>query len=391
MTAFSLKEKRILKNMRIMNFKNGLKGYSLPNIEQELLLKAALLKEEEALTAYNQWIRTVDIDHLDRASYRLLPLLYCNMKAHRFEIVESQMMMLRRVYQLTKQKNRLLFQIVARLLTDFNRAGVKTIALKGAALVHLFYEDPGLRPMNDFDVLVPSRHVRRVITTLEKSGWTPMAFSPSDEYISVSHSHGFRDDKGREFDLHWHVLSQCREPNADVDFWRRSIPVVIEGSPTLVLAPEDQLLHVCVHGITPNKKSAIRWVADAATIVDTSSSELDWERLLMQCRMRSLTLPLKVALNYLFRRINVPIPLEVLRSLNNHSVPVAERIEFHVSSSILNRWSSILDLWFQHSRLMKSASLTSKILHFPKFLKKIWGVPAWKIPLQGFIKVISWK
>ena len=51
----------------------------LPTKEQELLLKAALLKGEEAIKAWHEWKTCVDIEFIDHGSNRLLPLLYFNL------------------------------------------------------------------------------------------------------------------------------------------------------------------------------------------------------------------------------------------------------------------------------------------------------------------------
>ena len=47
-----------------------------PSRQQELLLKASLLRGKEALSAWEEWRSDVDIEQVDVASHRLLPLLY---------------------------------------------------------------------------------------------------------------------------------------------------------------------------------------------------------------------------------------------------------------------------------------------------------------------------
>jgi len=58
------------------------------------------------------------------------------------------------------------------VLVSFHRAGIQTILLKGAALILLHYKDPGLRPMVDFDILVPAGKAAAAIKVLTELGWT---------------------------------------------------------------------------------------------------------------------------------------------------------------------------------------------------------------------------
>jgi hypothetical protein len=49
-------------------------GGCWPTEQQELLLKAALLKGEPAIQAWERWVSQVDINDLDQGSLRLTPL-----------------------------------------------------------------------------------------------------------------------------------------------------------------------------------------------------------------------------------------------------------------------------------------------------------------------------
>src|SRR5215470_12661875 len=128
------------------------KGDWWPTPRQELLLKAALLEGEAAVEAWESWRANTDIHRLDQGSYRMLPLLYRNLQKH--EIKDPVMEKLKGVYRHTWYKNQILFSRMAAILRSFQEAGIDVMVLKGTALVLLHYKDYGLRPMNDFDVLV---------------------------------------------------------------------------------------------------------------------------------------------------------------------------------------------------------------------------------------------
>jgi hypothetical protein len=366
-------------------------GVFWPTQQQELLLRAALLEGRDAVEAWKEWRSRVDIDDIDRldpGSYRLLPLLYRNLNSHGAE--DPIMMKLKGVYRLTWYKNQMLFHTITSLLRSFQRAGIDTMVLKGAALTLLCYRDYGLRPMNDFDVLVHTRDALSAVRLLRELGWNPLEFDPDEEYISVSYSHGFADKAGREFDLHWHLFSQCRTPDADNDFWKDAALTNFHGEPAYVLSPTDQLLHICVHGARWNETPPFRWVADAIMLLNNVHNNIDWNRLVLQAEKRHLITPLLETLHYLRDTFKAPVSPEMIKNLQAIRVPYPERMEYRIAVSPLTQWTAGLDLWFQHSRLSGHTSLPLRIARFPKFLQKIWGVPAWKLPFYGLSRIIRW-
>ena len=359
-----------------------------PTHQQELLLRAALLKGPGAIEAWNEWKSGVDVEELDPASHRMLPLLYRNLQVH--GIKDPSMAKYKGVYRQTWYKNQILLHAIASVLRSFHDAGIRTMVLKGAALTMLHYRDYGLRPMNDFDVLVSPDQALSAVNLLQGLGWTPIEFTPASEYISAGYSHGFKNNNGQEFDLHWHLLSQCREVNSDEDFWEGAIETKFHDVPTYVLNPADQLLHTCIHGARWNYIPPFRWVADAAIILNTAGCEIDWHRLIEQTRKRRLVLPLRETLHYLRTAVDAPVPPEMWKSIRDLPVPKIERLEYMVNVSPPTRWTAMLDLWCQHSRLAGDTTLLNKLTGFPRFLRHIWGRSLWKIPLYGLFKMVNW-
>lgn len=376
----------------IMSVTGKKDGCFWPMPDQELLLKAALMGNNKAAIAWSEWrshIDIDDIDNLDPGSYRLLPLLYRNLNS--LGVKDPILMKLKGVYRLTWYKNQMLFHIISGLLRSFNDAGIESMVLKGAALILLCYGDYGLRPMNDFDILVPTEHALPAIRLLRKLGWNPVDFEPDERYISVSYSHGFEDKAGRQCDLHWHLFSQCRDAHADDEFWERTVSTEFHGVPARVLCLSDQLLHICVHGAHWNITPPFRWVADAIMLLNKAPDGIDWNRLIEQAQKRRLILPLQDTLNYLSETFDVQIDPEVLKRLQEIYVPGIERMEYRIAVNPPTPWTAMLDLWCQHSRLKGNVCLPSKMAGFPAFLQKIWGVSLWQLPFHGLSKTLSWQ
>src|SRR5712691_11019679 len=126
----------------------------LPNSEQQLLLRAALLPDERARAAWEALGPGFDPDRLDSDSKGLLGLLFRNLR--KLGVEDPRLGRFKGIYRLTWFKNQLLFHAADGLLAALERADIPTILLKGAALVTTAYRDVGLRAMADFDILIPT-------------------------------------------------------------------------------------------------------------------------------------------------------------------------------------------------------------------------------------------
>jgi hypothetical protein len=356
-------------------------GGCWPTPTQLLLLRAALLSGKASLDAWRRWKARVHVDTLDRGSTRLLPLLYQNLAAQ--GVSDPQIARFKGVYRHTWYNNRLLFHNATPVLRAFHEAGIRTMALKGVALVPLYYRDFGVRPMNDFDLLVPTNQARKAIELLVSMGWTPNVDHP-ERLIPVRHGVGFVDAKGRALDLHWHVLQECCQPNADADFWACSVPVTIGDVPTLALNPTDQLLHVCVHGLVWNAVAPLRWVADAVVILGAAHADIDWQRLVAQARKRRLVLPVRHALNYLRKALGATIPRETLSALAKEPVSRRERLEYRAMTRPPGILGELPLYWHRYLRLSGAPTFGHALLGFPRYLQHTWRVASpWQVPLYA--------
>jgi hypothetical protein len=362
-----------------------------PTREQELLLQACLLPGERALEAWHQWKSVADIDDVDLGSFRLLPLLYRNLSTHGVD--EPIMSKLKGIYRQTWYKNQMLFHRIAALLRSLQDAGIQTLLLKGAALTVLYYRDYGLRPMSDFDLLVPTEEALAAVTLLTELGWQPKKRPLegfTNPYLSMTHAHSFVDANGHEIDFHWHVLFECCYAGADRDFWDGAVAVRVRDVEARALNPTDQLLHVCVHGAVRNVVPPFRWAADAMAILRTSEAEIDWDRLGAQAERRRLILPLRDTLDFLSRVLNAPIPVATLSRLHNMPVSWVERIEYQAVSEPPGPLHTLPRTWTHYVRWergTRDGRLEPRFLGFPRYLQHYWGKKhLWQVPIRFVVR-----
>lgn len=339
--------------------------------EQELLLQAALLQGDDAVNAWNEWKKSINFeDHLDRGSFRLLPLLYKNLQCH--GIADPLMSRLKGVYRLTWCENQRLFHDIGKILRYLHDAGIQTMMLKGTALTLLHYKDYGVRPMADIDILVPTSQASLTIELLQRAGWTPWS-NKIDADLRYRHSRPFSDQSGREVDLHWHALSGSCKENFDSDFWDGAVSMTISDISTLALNPTDTLLHAFVHGIRRNAEPPIRWIADAMTIINSPNSNIDWERLIKQAKKNREGLRLKAALNYLRDNYQARVPREIVKDINRIHISLMERVEFRYNMKNQRTWRNPIFgplpfFLISYLRFSIGAGLLEKVAGLPEYL-----------------------
>ena len=369
-------------------------GAFWPTRAHECLLRAALLRGPAARAAWEQWSGQASLDTLDAGSFRLLPLLYANLEAE--GVRHPLMSKLKGIYRYHWTKTRVLFHQAGLVLDRLHAAGFQTLMLKGAALATLYYPNPGLRPMDDFDVLVPLSQAAAAAALLVEAGWQPIlqrplrAFTPA--YFSVRPGHGFRNAAGQSCDLHWHVLFQACRPEADVSFWQAAIPLAFQGRATLALSPADQLLHLCAHGTLWNPMPSVRWAADAVLLLRAAA--VDWPRLVAQAQAFALTLPLFDTLAYLKRLLDAPVPDTVLEQLWDAPFSGPERQAYESWGNPPN-WRYLLPQlegqYRLYSAIGRGRSPLGHVAGRLRFVQQLWGLDhLWQLPGAAWLKLREW-
>jgi hypothetical protein len=346
-----------------------------PTPQQEMLLRGALARGADARRAWAEWKSGLDFERLDLSSKRMLPLLYRNLKAEGGE--DPLLKQLKEAYLRNWSRNQLVFRHMAELLRCFHDAGLKTLLLKGAPLVLLYYRDYGARAMGDFDVLVPTAQALTALELLNRNGWKRADRWPEvlhESYITVGSSAGFSDASGRQLDLHWHALPECCREKDDDDFWSRSVPVAFHGVSTATLNPADQLLHLCVHGVRWDPVPSFRWIADAVTLI-RAEPRLDWDRLVEQSEKRRLVWPVREALGYLQNTFEAAVPVTALEQLRGVDTSRLEYLEYRYKTLDAQRTSfGYLPIhWFHYLRLQGTRGAKYNAIGFARYLQRLCG------------------
>jgi hypothetical protein len=355
-----------------------------PTEAQELLLRAALLDRESALAAWTTWRRATDLSSVDIESRRLFPQLYRNLKRH--SVNDPLVDRFKEAFSRTYFENHMLFERATVVLGAFEQSGIPTMVLKGVALATAYYGDIGLRPMLDFDILVPSHQALAAMSVLKRLGWHGTYDREPEKRIDVAHSVPFREPTSRQIDLHWHVLTECWHADDDRVFWEHSVPLEVNGVVTRRLDATDQLMHTCVHGRKWDDPPPIRWVADAATILRLHGHSIDWNRFIENLEYRHLVLPGVEALGYLRDRFDAPVPDAVVERLRGLRTTRVDRFIYRMETAPYRRLSTAEVLGVLYADLMRigtSRRGMTRVTAFARRARALWRhYPAWQLPFR---------
>jgi hypothetical protein len=192
-------------------------------------------------------------------------------------------------------------------------AGVASVTLKGMALIHAVYPDPGLRPMADVDLLIRPGDLPAARAALAGLGYRTSgpALEAAERFRGFQHF--VRDIT--ILDLHWDAANYTRFAGivgVDHDgLWARRRPLEAAGARGAMPAPEDLLLHVALHLVLGSDFGRLVWYADLDAIV--RRLPVDWDAALREAERWRARAALGRALAICRRWLGTPAPAEALR------------------------------------------------------------------------------
>ena len=269
--------------------------------EETLLLRAALVPGPAGDEAYRAWRETADVQTLDHAEFRVLPLLGRHLDGDPDDPLAAQ---IRNILRFAWLRSQLLIQRAGGRVGVLEEAGIPVMLSKGAAVLQHTGWEVQLRPMDDLDVIVPRERAEEAARALLAADMHQASLPPDPAQTVIYdqvHALDFRDTAGAVLDLHWHVLHGSLHRGADAEFWERSQPATLGATPVRVLSREDTLLQVVAHGAELNAQHLLRWAADAALLL-RDGPPVDWDLVGRTAHRHRIAGPVAAALGPARRR-----------------------------------------------------------------------------------------
>jgi hypothetical protein len=265
------------------------------------------------------------------ARHGLRPLLYGRLTS-RTDLAaaapENVLLALREYFLKNGLRNTLLYQDLGRLLEALRQESIPVIVLKGAHLASLVYSQPALRQIGDIDVLVRECDLAKTAARLCRMGYSPQGgadppetradgqkavLASAGKHLPVNHLTPFVKPPHLQIEVHWTIAST--HPVRVEDLWRRARPASIAGQETLVLSPEDLLLHLCLHACQHQFEFGLRQLWDLRAVLERHGSEIDWSEIQLRTGQWRAARSVYVALRLARDWANAPVPAACLAAL----------------------------------------------------------------------------
>lgn len=252
---------------------------------------------------------------------RVAALLYHRLRQHGLDklIPPAIYAQLKTYYQQVAVNNILLYHQVKQLMAQLQSEQIPAILLKGAYLGGAVYEVITLRQMVDVDLLVRPEDLAQVITIVTALGYQPVQ-PIEDLQPYLAHKHHlppFVKANAPSLEIHWNITKPNLSYTIDhSELWARAQNAVVNGSAVMTLAPEDLLLHVCLHATYQHwLEQDIRFLCDVDAICRRFALTFDWEQFTQRAVQWGWSRGVYLALQLAHDRLETPIPPHVLATL----------------------------------------------------------------------------
>jgi hypothetical protein len=218
----------------------------------------------------------------------------------------------------TAAANLRLYGELAAVAAALRARDIPVIVLKGPHVASAVWGDPALRQMGDLDLLVHAHDLERAAEVVAAQGYALHGPYRMAAILKTSHQlPSLVKPSGATIELHWNIVPPGLACQLDPDeLWKRATPAGIAGIDVRGLAPEDLLLHLCLHtsyqhlfgfGLQPS--------CDIAETIRHYQDTLDWPRVTRNARRWKAERGVYLALRVASALVDATVPDAVLEDL----------------------------------------------------------------------------
>lgn len=188
----------------------------------------------------------------------------------------------------TLTRNMLLTEHFRQVIRAFSAADIPVVALKGSMLSEWLYGDINLRQFSDLDLLVPQEKGLQAVDILEKMGYRSDTLVMSEFIAEHTHIVHYRPmvKNGVSVEVHIRIHSETEPYQVDLqDMWKHALSLKLHGVDAFGFAPEDLLLHLCIHLDKHFIKGSFQFTCfyDLVNLLNHKGELIDWEEFERKC------------------------------------------------------------------------------------------------------------
>ncbi len=218
--------------------------------------------------------------------HNLAPLLYRHLRGANAPLPPDSGHQLRGLVLRHRHANQVRGQILGQIYAATRAEGIEPLLLKGAALAHLVYPQPGLRPMRDIDLLVKPADAPRTQAILGRLGFDAPQAYPAAKEIHHHLASATRQVEGFTVSVEVHHNVFMEESRLSLGWEQLTAPplefALPNGTPARTLGSEDTLWHLCHHVASISQPFRFVWVVDMVAFAEQFVDAVDWARVRRQ-------------------------------------------------------------------------------------------------------------
>jgi Uncharacterised nucleotidyltransferase len=244
------------------------------------------------------------LEELER--HKVLPLVGYTVAASglREFVPEKVLKILASSYKKCLLTNRLIMNIVGRVIRELRHSDIEPTMFKGVVLADSVYPDPGTRVMADMDFLIRPDQRDPTAHALAKVGFKRLPGAAEEDAVCYGNHYGVLLDVHERFRLFPETDSltvDLKPRHIDLDRMR-------------VWEPNAMLVHLVNHLESHRSEYGYRlsWLVDLGFLVQRWGAELDWRKLraLLSENERDLVTIIRL-LRFLERELQVQVPAAI--------------------------------------------------------------------------------
>jgi len=276
-----------------------------------------LAPSQTAKYALRRWLSSTNLEELGQAERRLLPLVCDRVKELGIDV--PQLALLTGMKRHAFAGNARMIHSIKPVLSALSEIDIPVAVIKGAALAYANYKNPAMRPMMDVDLVVRPNQFLESIQVFRALGWKPQNNRwPETELDVVLNGCNLRLHEAVpvKIDLHF-AFGKIPSSTAQIMIWSSVMPYSLGDISVGQPSPSDHLVLILEHGLALNSIHPLRWVIDAAKVIETS--RIEWGRFVQLSDCLGVSTAVADQLEYLQRIRPDLVPQRVLSTLRNEA------------------------------------------------------------------------
>ena len=339
--------------------------------------------------------------------HRVAPLVWHSLHAvDPLRLPDTVRDALRRRVEYNTRRMLLLGAELSRLVRLLEQAGIRVMPLKGPVLALQVYGNLALRHAGDLDLLVDPCCVQKARQVLADADYIqthpPFELTPvqTAAFMKIHHDFGYTHKSQDIYvELHWRWSENAYLfPLNFEQIWHKRQSLIIAGVRMAVMAPEDLLPYLCVHG-AKHAWFRLRWLCDIAELLDNGFS-IDMDRLIERSNKLGVSRMLAQGLLLAHQVLNAPLPASVSQVIQQDStVRTLAQVAYQALMQDERYWLPTATLLTKPKRMLYLLRLRTDLKYkwyslFHRLLNiEDWQtirLPAWLFALYFILRPLLW-